>query len=141
MRKFNFEKTGKYFSKSKCRFLLQYHLIFVVKYRKQFLVNGLDDFVKNKCLEISKSYDFEICYLETDKDHIHFMIQTTPQVSIDQIVRVLKQQTTFAIWKKFPNLKQFFWKEKTFWSDGYFVTTIGQVSQETLKKYIEEQGS
>ncbi len=104
-------------------------------------MNGLENFVKDKCLEISKNYDFEICYLETDKDHIHFMIQTTPQVSIGQIVRVLKQQTTFAIWRKFPILKQFFWKEKTFWSDGYFVTTIGQVSQETLKKYIEEQGS
>ncbi len=77
----------------------------------------------------------------TWKHHIHFMIQTTPQVSIGQIVRVLKQQTTFAIWKFSPNLKQFFWKENTFWSDGYFATTIGQVSQETLKKYIEEQGS
>lgn len=80
--------------------------------------------------------------METDKDHIHFMIQTTPQISIGQVVRVLKQQTTIYLWKISSNyLNRFFWKENTFWSDGYFVTTIGEVSQETLKKYIESQGS
>lgn len=139
---FNFQKSGKYFSKPKCRFLLQYHLIFVVKYRKQLLTGRVEQLVKNKCLEVSSKYDFEIKYMETDKDHIHFMIQTTPQVSIGQVVRVLKQQTTIYLWKIFSNyLNRFFWKENTFWSDGYFVTTIGEVSQETLKKYIESQGS
>lgn len=140
---FDFKFQGKYFSKSKCRFLLQYHLIFVCKYRKQLLsIPKIDNFIKEKCLEISRKYDFGIKYLESDKDHIHFMIQTTPQISISQVVRVLKQQTSFSVWKRFSDiLKKEFWKENTFWSDRYFVTTIGEVSQETLKKYIEEQGT
>lgn len=139
---FNFQKSGKYYSKSKCRFLIQYHLIFVVKYRKPILIGKFNDFIKSKCLEISEKYDFKIEYLETDKDHIHFMISTTPQISIGQVVRVLKQQTTFHAWRNFSKqLKVFFWKENTLWSDGYFAASIGNVSQETLRKYIEEQGS
>lgn len=106
------------------------------------LTGRVEQLVKNSCLEVSNKYDFEIKYMETDKGHIHFMIQTTPQISIGQVVRVLKQQTTIYLWKIFSNyLNRFFWKENTFWSDGYFVTTIGEVSQETLKKYIESQGS
>lgn len=59
---FNFQKTGKYFSKSKCRFLLQYHLIFVIKYRRQLLTSRLEQVIKNKCLEISRL--FESIFLE-----------------------------------------------------------------------------
>ncbi len=132
---------GKYYSKDSCKFLLQYHLIFVCKYRKKLLVGSLNDDMISKMLEISEKYDFEIRTLQSDVDHIHFLISSTPQISISQIVRVLKQESTIFIWKKYGIfLSKHFWKEHTFWSDGYFVSTIGDVSQETLKKYIEEQG-
>lgn len=132
---------GKYYSKDSCKFLLQYHLIFVCKYRKKLLVGSLNDDMISKMLEISERYDFEIRTLQSDVDHIHFLISSIPQVSISQIVRVLKQESTIFIWKKYGALlSKHFWKEHTFWSDGYFVSTIEDVSQETLKKYIEEQG-
>ena len=63
-----------------------------------------------------------------------------PTLSPTSIATRLKSQSTFHIWKKFGNFLQYhFWKEKTFWSDGYFVCTTGDASTETIKKYIEEQ--
>lgn len=95
----------------------------------------------SKMIDISKNYDFEIKTIQSDIDHIHFLISSTPQISISQIVRVLKQESTIFIWKNYAQLlSKHFWKEKTFWSDGYFVSTIGDVSQAFLKKYIEDQG-
>lgn len=79
--------------------------------------------------------------MEVDKDHIHFMISSVPKISPLQIVRVLKQQSTIEIWKLHKNeLKKQYWKENTFWIDGYFCSTIGEVSSETLKHYIRNQG-
>lgn len=132
---------GKYYSKESCKFLMQYHLIFVCKYRKKLLVGNIADDMKQILFEISQKYDFEIKVMESDIDHIHFLISSTPQIAVAQIVRVLKQESTVRIWKLHYNfLKKHFWKEHTFWTDGYFCTTIGDVSQKTLERYIEEQG-
>lgn len=91
--------------------------------------------------DISKNYDFTIKEMEVDKDHIHFMISSVPKISPLQIVRVLKQQSTIEIWKLHKNeLKKQYWVENTFWTDGYFCSTIGEVSSETLKYYIRNQG-
>jgi len=69
------------------------------------------------------------------------LVSTFPNISAFQIIRKLKQESTVSIWKEFPILlKEYFWKEKTFWADGYFVATTGQVSEEMIKKYIETQG-
>ena len=91
--------------------------------------------------DISKKYDFEIKEMEVDKDHIHMMVSSIPKISPLQIVRILKQQSTMEIWKMYPKeLKKHYWKEHTFWTDGYFVSTIGEVSNKTLKHYIQNQG-
>lgn len=79
--------------------------------------------------------------MEVDTDHIHIMVDYVPQISIGQIVRRIKQCTTNDIWKEFyGRLRLEFWKENTFWSDGYFVTSTGDASTETIRKYIENQG-
>ena len=84
---------------------------------------------------------FKIHTQEIDKDHIHMHIETIPSISPSQICRVLKQESTIILWKKFPKyLEKFYWKEKTLWSDGWFCSSIGCVSEETLRKYIENQG-
>ncbi len=138
---FKYRRYGKYYSKDSCKFLMQYHLIFVCKYRKKLITTKVADDLKQIMFEISQKYDFEIKTMETDLDHIHFLISSTPQISVSQIVRVLKQESTIRIWKlHFNFLKKHFWKEHTFWTDGYFCTTIGDVSKATLQKYIEEQG-
>ena len=79
--------------------------------------------------------------MEVDKDHIHMMISSEPKISPLQIVRVVKQQSTIKIWKMYPKeLNKHYWKENTFWTDGYFVSTIGEVSTKTLRHYIQNQG-
>jgi putative transposase len=69
------------------------------------------------------------------------MIETIPSISPAMICRVLKQESTFRMWKLFPEyLSKFYWKKHVLWTDGYFVSTIGNVSEKTLQTYIEDQG-
>jgi putative transposase len=79
--------------------------------------------------------------MEVDKDHIHLLVESEPKVSVLEIVRWLKQISTYQLWQKHSiELKRQFWRERTFWSDGYFACTIGNVSEEIIRKYIQEQG-
>ena len=79
--------------------------------------------------------------METDKDHIHYMIETEPAMSVSRNVNLMKSYTTYHIWESYPNyLLKYFWKEHIFWTDGYFVCSVGNVSEEMLKRYIEDQG-
>lgn len=117
-----------------------YNFIFVCKYRKKLLVKLGDD-IKQYMYDISKQYDFTIIEMEVDKDHIHLMIESEHKLSPLMICRVLKQQSTYRIWKYHRTyLQKHFWKENTFWTDGYFVSSIGEVSSKTLSKYIKNQG-
>ena len=123
-------------------YLLQYHIIFVCKYRKKLLVSRqISDDIKQFSYEICQRHSVIIRYMETDKDHIHYMIETEPTMSISKIVNLMKSYTTYHIWKRYPQyLRKQFWKEHTFWRDGYFACSVGNVSEEMLKKYIENQG-
>lgn len=132
--------NNNYKSKNHSKFILTYHIIFVCKYRKKLLINYGED-VKQIMYDISKRYDFDIKEMEVDKDHIHMMISSVPKISPLQIVRVLKQQSTIQMWRRYASeLKKQYWKENTFWTDGYFCSTIGEVSSKTLKHYIQNQG-
>lgn len=78
--------------------------------------------------------------MEVDKDHIHLLIQAEPKISPLYIVKKLKGKSTMILWKDYSQiLKRFFWKERTFWSDGYFISSIGNVSEHTLHK-IDHNG-
>lgn len=129
-----------YQTKSHCKYLIALHLILVVKYRKPLLQERLGEFVKKALIDLSLSSDFRIEEMEIDKDHIHTLITIGTRYSIGQYVRRIKQVTTAKIWQSFPYLKNQFWNEKTFWSDGYFVCSVGNASAETIRKYIQEQG-
>ena len=136
----NNKPNKNYKSKNHSKFILTYHIIFTCKYRKKLLIKYGED-VKQIMYDISKRYDFDIKEMEVDKDHIHMMISSVPKISPLQIVRVLKQQSTIQMWRRYSSeLKKQYWKEHTFWTDGYFCSTIGEVSSKTLKHYIQNQG-
>ncbi|WP_029201484.1 IS200/IS605 family transposase, partial [Oribacterium sp. NK2B42] len=79
--------------------------------------------------------------MESDKDHIHMLIQYNPTDSISRVASVLKQCSTYNTWHDHEKwLVNHYWKERTLWSDGYFACSIGQVSQATIEHYIENQG-
>jgi len=121
--------------------ILKAHLIFCVKYRKKLLQGKLNEHMKAILVEISENSDFNNEVIETDKDHVHMMIDYIPRLSISSIVNRLKVVSTNRIWKLYPNhLKKHFWQERTFWSDGYFVCSIGEASPDTIRRYIETQG-
>jgi len=125
-----------YSSKNHAKFLLLYHLIFG---KKLLIMYGNE--MKKIFEEISEKSDFSFETMEVDQDHIHCLVKSEPRISPLAIVRRLKQESTFQLWKMHEReLKRYFWKERTFWSDGYFCCTIGNASQETIRQYIASQG-
>lgn len=129
----------KYRRKSHSKYLVIYHLIFVVNYRKPLLIR-YGDLIKQILLEIAQKSDFAITELEVDRDHVHLLIDSDPKLSPLQITRRLKQESTYRAWQAFPELSNYFWKEKTFWSNGYFCCSVGNASLATIKHYIASQG-
>jgi putative transposase len=131
-----------YKSKNRHKYLLQYHLILVCKYRQKLLLtSSITDSIKELSLSICKKHNVYVKCVETDKDHIHYMIETDPTICLSDFVRTLKSYTTFHIWKLYESfLLTHFWRERTFWTDGYFICSVGNISESTLIKYIEEQG-
>lgn len=93
---------------------------------------------------MTNAHGYGIIAMETDKDHIHFLLSydTTDRVcDIVKAVKAVKQETTYYLWQKYSSfLSKQYWKKKTFWSDGYFACSIGEVSSATVQKYIESQG-
>ena len=137
----NRRKLHGYQTTNRAKHNLKIHLILVCKYRKKLLYGELDVFLKAIISNIEQKSDFEIIEAETDKDHIHLMIQYIPRVSISSIVNRLKSITTYHLWQNYRLfLKHHFLKENTFWTDGYFVCSIGEASPETIQKYIQNQG-
>lgn len=129
-----------YETKSHCKYLIALHLILVVKYRTPLLQERMGRFIKDTVIDISHRSNFDIEEVEIDQDHIHMLITIGTNYSVGQYVRRIKQETTAKIWKSFPYIKQQFWTEKTFWSDGYFVCSVGNASADTIRKYIQQQG-
>jgi putative transposase len=131
----------KYKTLNHSKFLLMYHIIFVCKYRKKLLFEPIKEELKQIIFDISKESDFVILEMETDEDHIHFLIKSEPKVSVLAIVRRLKQESTIRLWKTQKEyLRKYYWNENTLWSDGYFASTIGNVSKVAAEYYIRNQG-
>lgn len=135
------DKNERYETFSHAKTLIRYHIIFSTKYRRKCL-NQIHDSVLDAFKKVEAKSDFKILVMELDKDHIHLLIQFKPHYSIEQVVRRLKQLTTYYIWKDNEQwLKKFYWSGKhILWTHGYFASTVGDVSEKTLKKYIENQG-
>lgn len=123
------------------KYSLKVHIVLLTKYRKQLLKGSIADDVKQKIFDIANTRGYEIIAIETDKDHIHFLLSYDTTDRICDIVKTVKQETTYYLWQKYNSflLKQY-WKKKIFWPDGYFACSIGEVSSETIQKYIESQG-
>ena len=132
----------KYHHASHSKYLLKYHFVFCCKYRKKCFNNpAIVEEIKRLFDQIAEKSGFTIDVMETETDHIHVLVDAPPTFSPTEIATRLKGQSTYHIWKTQNEYLQWcFWKENTFWSDGYFVCTTGDASTETIKQYIEEQG-
>ena len=120
------------------KYSMKVHIIFVTKYRKKlFVYNELANDIKQILYDTATKYGYSIIQIETGKDHIHILLEYSPKMSVSEIVKQLKQYSTYQIWKHHNDcLTKHYWKRKIIWSDGYFACSIGQVSQDIIEKYI-----
>ena len=128
---------NRYYRHNRRKYSLKVHIVLVTKYRK-LLQGSIADDVKQKILDIANTRGYEIIAMETDKDHIHFLLSYDATDRVCDIVKIVKQETTYYLWQKYNSvLSKQYWKKKIFWSDGYFACSIGEVSSATIQKYIE----
>ena len=123
------------------KYSLKVHIVLVTKYRKKLLKGSITDDVKQKIFDIANTRGYEIIAMEADKDHMHFLISYDTTDRVCDIVKIVKQETTYYLWQKDGSfLSKQYWKTRIVWSDGYFACSIGEVSSATIQKYIESQG-
>ena len=120
--------------------LLMYHVVCPAKYRRVIFDDKVDEVLTEICKEIEKRYDIRFLEIGTDRDHVHFLLQSVPKLSPTQIVRTVKSITAREIFQRRPEVKKKLWGGE-FWTDGYFVSTVGQHgNEETIRKYVQGQG-
>lgn len=134
-------KEVKHQTYSHAKTRLRYHLIFSTKFRRKCL-DKIHDVVIDAFRKVESKSNFEIHAIELDKDHVHMLVSFKPHYSIEQVVKRLKQMSTFYIYQKEHDyLRQFYWKQKNIlWTRGYFCSTVGEVSEKTIIEYIKNQG-
>jgi len=120
--------------------VLLYHLVCPTKYRKAVLTPDVDEKLKEICEQISLRYEIEFLEIGTDSDHVHFLVQSVPVYSPTKIVRTIKSITAKEIFRQMPEVKKQLWGGE-FWSDGYYISTVGaHNSEEAMKAYVKNQG-
>ena len=131
---------SEYIHKSHNVLVLLYQFVLPTKYRRVVFIHEVDNSLKEICLEISKRYQIYFLEIGTDRNHVHFLLQSVPKYSPTKIVTIIKSLTAIEIFKKHPEVKKELWGGE-FWSDGYFVNTVSKFGdEETIRKYVKEQG-
>lgn len=115
---------------------LSYHIIWTPKYRRNVLVDGVDVELKRLLYKKAKEHNWIIKSLEVMPDHVHLFISVSPLDAPHYIVQQMKGYTSFRLRSKFPKLKS---RLPTLWTRSYYVESVGHISEETIKKYINDQ--
>ena len=121
---------------------LLYHLVCPAKYRRLVFrdILGVDEAIKEICIEIQKRYDIHFVEIGMDNDHAHFLIQSVPMISPSKIAQIVKSITAREIFKRKPDVKALLWGGE-FWTKGYYINTVGYSGdKDTIGNYIRNQG-
>ena len=124
-------------SLSHTKWKCQYHIVFIPKYRKKVLYGKMRQDVREIISMLCKYKNIEIVSGAVCSDHVHLSVSIPPKMSISNFMGQLKGKSTLMIYDRHPEL-QSKW-DKAFWARGYYVATIGNVTETAIKKYIEEQ--
>ena len=128
--------TVEYKSNNNIVYSCKYHIVFCPKYRRKVLVNGVDERFKEICKQVCEQNRIDLIEMEVMPDHVHLLLQVDPQFGIHTAIKRIKGITSRILRDEFPWLKT---KLPTLWTNSYFVSTVGGVSLEIVKKYIESQ--
>ena len=132
---------SEYIHKSHNVNVLMYHYVCPAKYRRVVFSEAVDKTLKETCEEIAKRYEIRFLEIGTDKDHVHFLVQSVPSYSPTKIIKLIKSITAKQIFEKHPEVKQKLWGGE-FWSDGYYVSTVSKHgNEEVISNYVKNQGS
>ena len=115
----------------------QYHIVFIPKYRKKQLYGRLKEDVREVIKVLCKYKDVEIVEGAVCLDHVHLCVCIPPKLSVSQFMGYLKGKSALMIFDKHPELGSKY--NKSFWARGYYVATVGNITEEAIKKYIQEQ--
>ena len=116
---------------------LKYHMVWIPKYRKMILKGDLAKRLKVVFQEIAERYEFEIDTMEVKDDHVHLFLSAPPRYSPARVVQVIKSISAKMVFKEFPEVKKELWGGE-FWSDGYFVRSVGdKVTSDLIRRYIK----
>ena len=129
---------ARYWRGGHTRHKLQYHLVWIPKYRKRVLRGKIAYRLKGLLYDACRMNRWWIGKINIQIDHVHLLIQLQADDSVAEAVRILKGGTSKIIRKEFPELEEFLWGD-SFWSNGYFAESVGKVDEEIIRKYIEEQ--
>jgi putative transposase len=116
-------------------YLINYHLIWCPKRRKKILVGNIKERLEQIIRQAANEKHVEILAMEIMPDHLHLFVSAYPQIEIHKLVKLFKGRSSNFLRKEFPELL----KIPSLWTRSYFVSTAGNVSNETIRKYIEAQ--
>ncbi len=129
-------KTRKYKNASHLTFSCPYHVIFCPKYRRKVLTGDVEPRLKEIFRDVAQKYEFDIVEMEIMPDHVHLVVDCNPRFGILNCITKLKGTTSNILRGEFPELKS---KIPSLWTRSAFISTVGTVSLETFKQYIENQ--
>ena len=115
---------------------LRYHLIWCPKYRRKVLVDEIETRLKELLHEKASEIGIEIKVMEVMPDHVHCFVSANPTFAPHEIAGWLKGYTSFKLRKEFPALKS---RLPTLWTRAYYIESVGHISEDTIRKYIEDQ--
>lgn len=120
-------------------FLLYYHLVLVVKYRRQVFDDAMSDFARDIFIRIASVYNISLEQWNHDRDHIHIMFRAHPNTELSKFINAYKSASSRLIKKNFPSVRRKLWKEM-FWSRSFCLLTTGGAPIEVIRQYIQTQG-
>ena len=118
---------------------IKYHIVWITKYRKPVLRGEIAERLRNLIREICRAKDVEILKGHVSRDHVHIFLSVPPHFSVSQLVQSLKGKTSRKLLMEYTSLSRAFWG-RHIWARGYFVASSGNVTDEVIMRYIEEQG-
>ena len=124
-----------------CANNINYHIVFCPKYRHNVIRDKVEEVIKETVRKIRIDYGYTLLQMETMPDHVHIFLSAPPIVTPTEIVRTIKSITANTVFSTIPSLKRSYFWGSGLWSRGYYIGTAGNVSAETIKKYIEAQRS
>ena len=120
-------------------FLLHYHLVLVVKYRRKVFNSNISSRAKEIFEYIAPKYNITLEEWNHDRDHVHILFKAHPNSEISKFINAYKSASSRLLKKEYPEIREKLWKE-TFWSQSFCLLTTGGAPIEVIRKYIETQG-